>query len=942
MNLHILKALCVFFAWLWISIGAKANHFVPVISHFSSLDYHAGLQNWDIAQGANGEIYVGNNEGVLRFDGYNWTKTTLPGKLIARSVLVDGKRTYVGSYEEFGYLEYTPQGDLHYTSLWKQLKGYQPHNDEIWNIVKGGDGKIYFQSFCSWFEYDGRTLRAHYDGHTLPLYFFSVGGKIYAQLIDGNFCMLQNGRYRELIERSSLGNDNVVAVVRRTDGSMLLCTERHGLYVFDGQKLSRFATAADERLYRAQINRATMVKSDGTIVVGTILDGIYGIGSDGSVRWHYSTDNLLQNNTVLHLFCDRENNVWAALDVGIALIHSGAPYGLFTHQGASLGMVYDVYRSAQGMYIATNQCTYLHTGTQLMPIAGTEGQNWHVSEFGNRLIVGNNHGTRIIENTRAIPITGSNVGSSTALRRYLAGTGGDYLIESSYTELRVYKQENNVWRLLNGVKGLMAPIRQFEVDANGVIWAAHMSKGIYRIELNEAMNKVVKLDYRKSLGSDGEEAQMHVMKVFGDIVVTDGQKLYQADYNGKIVPYEALNAVVGGNVISATQVDNSRLWLSTPKGYTLLERREGRFRKLLYVPAAFFGMECGDNMNNVRVFGHTAYFCLNGGVGCMDMRSALWKHSKRAALQLVKVGYTTANHEYHAMDVEGNPASEGDVTLRLSYPNYNNEPLQFVFRLDGAGVNSEMVSLNPEVTYSSLSYGSYTFSARVVDGNGKVLATTVYKFHYPRPLLLSIPAIIIYLLLFGTLVYAYVKWSTGRIVRRRTRTMEAEKMRQELKMAEQRSLIEEQQKLLLEQQLEDKGREIASLAMDGILQKRKFSDIRQELQQSGAQLGSTKGIARMLRHITDNIDNDAYWDIYRENFDLIHKNFFRHLREQYPSLTATDLKFCALLRLNLSTKDIAHFTGLTIRGVEGARYRLRRKLQIKETQSLTEFFIDFK
>ena len=265
-----------------------------------------------------------------------------------------------------------------------------------------------------------------------------------------------------------------------------------------------------------------------------------------------------------------------------------------------------------------------------------------------------------------------------------------------------------------------------------------------------------------------------------------------------------------------------------------------------------------------------------------------------------------------------------------------------MFRLDGGGIRSETTSDLPQITYNSLSYGSYTFSAEAVDINGKTVGSVVYKFHYPRPLLLSIPAFIVYILLLGTLVYAYVRWSTGRILRRRARIMEAEKMRQDLQMAEQRSLIEEQQKMLLEQQLQDKGREIASLAMEGIRHRRQVSDIKQELQGTGMRSNSNKDIVRMLLHITDNIDNDAYWDIYRENFDLIHKNFFRHLREQYPSLTATDLKFCALLRLNLSTKDIAHFTGLTIRGVEGARYRLRRKLQIKETQSLTEFLIDFK
>lgn len=936
------RTLCNFILSVCVVTGVHGNNFVPVISNFSSLDYHAGLQNWAIAQGRNGEMYVGNNEGVLTFDGYNWTKTPLPENTTARSLLVDGRRIYVGSYEEFGYFEQNELGNLHYTSLWKRLKGYKPHNDEIWNIVKTADGRIYFQSFCSWFEYNGRTVHAHYDAHLLPLYFFNIGGSIYVQLINGSFCRLENGHYREIIPRTLVGNDNVVAALRLYGGRILLCTEFHGLYVFDGKNIRQMHVDADLRLRRAQINRAVVTPNDSTIVIGTILNGIYGIGLDGKTKWHYSTDNQLRNNTVLRLFCDRENNIWAALDAGIALIHSGSPYGLFTHSGTSLGMVYDFFRSKDCMYIATNQYTYLYNGRNMAPIAGTEGQNWHISAFGNRLIVGNNHGTKLIEGLSATPVSGSSEASSTAIRRHLTGNGRDYLIEASYAELRIYRQEGGQWRFINNVKGFMAPIRQFEIDANGTIWAAHMNKGLYRIELNEIMDKAVSVRRIVSLDGTGKGSQMHVMKVLGQIVFADGHKLYTTDYRNRIIPYESLNGITESGVISSTQVDHAKFWLSTPKGYTLAERHNGRFRRLLYVPAAFFGMECGDNMNNVRVFDGTAYFCLNGGVGCMNMGMLFTKQPIRTALRLAEARYTTSGHVVHPMPISGNPPSSGDVTLRLSYSNYSNEPLQFVFYLDGGGIRSKITSKQPVVTYNSLPYGSYKFGAEVVDINGKVVGTVAYRFHYPRPLLLSVPAFVFYVLLLGTLIYVYIKWSTGRILRRRARMMEAEKMRQDLQMAEQRSLIEEQQKMLLEQQLQDKGREIASLAMEGIRHRRQVSDIKQELKDSGRRINSSKDIVRMLRHITDNIDNDAYWDIYRENFDLIHKNFFRHLREQYPSLTATDLKFCALLRLNLSTKDIAHFTGLTIRGVEGARYRLRRKLNIKETQSLTEFLIDFK
>ena len=103
-----------------------------------------------------------------------------------------------------------------------------------------------------------------------------------------------------------------------------------------------------------------------------------------------------------------------------------------------------------------------------------------------------------------------------------------------------------------------------------------------------------------------------------------------------------------------------------------------------------------------------------------------------------------------------------------------------------------------------------------------------------------------------------------------------------------------------------------------------------------------KNLESLLKLINENIETQEFWDVFQNNFDLIHEKFFRNLRERYPSLTATDLRFCALLRLNLSTKDIAQMTNLTIRGVEAARYRLRKKLDIPDGTGLVDFLIDLK
>ena len=64
--------------------------------------------------------------------------------------------------------------------------------------------------------------------------------------------------------------------------------------------------------------------------------------------------------------------------------------------------------------------------------------------------------------------------------------------------------------------------------------------------------------------------------------------------------------------------------------------------------------------------------------------------------------------------------------------------------------------------------------------------------------------------------------------------------------------------------------------------------------------------------------------------------------ERYPNLTQNDLKLCGLLRLNLSTKEIANYTSLSVRGVESARLRLRRKLGLTSDQNIVEFLVTFK
>jgi DNA-binding CsgD family transcriptional regulator len=90
-----------------------------------------------------------------------------------------------------------------------------------------------------------------------------------------------------------------------------------------------------------------------------------------------------------------------------------------------------------------------------------------------------------------------------------------------------------------------------------------------------------------------------------------------------------------------------------------------------------------------------------------------------------------------------------------------------------------------------------------------------------------------------------------------------------------------------------------------------------------------------------NLSSDADWEHFQVHFDKVHGDFSRKFRAEYPHLSPQDMKLSAYLRMNLSTKEIAHLLNISVRGVEISRYRLRKKLMLERSLNLQEFILNF-
>ena len=96
-----------------------------------------------------------------------------------------------------------------------------------------------------------------------------------------------------------------------------------------------------------------------------------------------------------------------------------------------------------------------------------------------------------------------------------------------------------------------------------------------------------------------------------------------------------------------------------------------------------------------------------------------------------------------------------------------------------------------------------------------------------------------------------------------------------------------------------------------------------------------------IKKVDANLGHQKEWELFEENFNLIHSDFFVRLKSRYPELSIGELKICALLKLGLSTKEIASRLNLSTRGIETRRYRLGKKLELDRKSSLANFIKNF-
>ncbi len=918
-----------------------------LVNNFDKKDYRAGNQNWSINLGKQPYILFGNNNGLLYYDGATWKNKPLPENTTIRSVLATKERIYIGTFEDFGYFEISDNTVGEYITLAKPFKS-QIHNEEFWRIVEL-NGIVYFQSFGTIFYLSENKIgRIPFDFSILLL--MQAGEEIFTQAINGELYRVDTSGLK-LVKGSEIFRNTEVKSVVVLNHDTLFLTSSMGIYKFWGNAFTPWKTDTDNQLIKSNPNVAAC--HAGKLAIGTILEGIFVFNANGVLVNHIDA-RLILNNTILSMQFDTLGNLWVGKDKGISYVAFNSPISTYVKEKESFA-TYSATLVENTLYLATNQGVYTYSLNEKGEfenrgiIDGTQGQCWFTKQVGNELYFGLNNGTYRYSNgilTRICSISGGY-----NLERF--GIEPNLFIQSTYINLVTYIYENGSLKVNTIIPNYRSPTRFLQIDFQNYIWLGHTVTGIYRAQISQELTEILKLDTLGAKNSLNINTN-RIYKIENRIVVPTQKNILRWDDVSKhFIPYNEINYQLQGFEKSKAIIPlpSNNYWFIKDDEWGLFEIRYGEAKLKYRILPHAYNIEMVDGYENIVSLNDSLQLiCLDNGFSILNLK--MFDRVQVDTHQPVITEITAWNAQQNVKTISRQnrnnefiiPWQKNNVSFSFTSNDVIGLKHYYQYKLEGVDREwSDWVS-HTSIEYKRLSPGTYRFRVRTLNSKGHITPNSTVTIRVSPPFYASWIAICIYIVI--TLAVTSVSRAS---YKRKVKKHYEEKRKIELENIQKEK--EEKEKLIIKLQneklqadIENKNSQLALNTMALVRKNQLLQGITHELEGLKNELGyriPNKHYGRINKLITQNIESDHEWDIFEKLFDQAHQNFFKRLKESYPTLTASDLRLCAYLRMNLSSKEIAPLLNITIRGVEERRYRLRKRLELDTNESLNDFILKF-
>lgn len=908
-------------------------------------------------------MYFANNEGLLSFDGNSWKTYPLPNKTNVRSLEIGpDNRIYIGAQDEIGYFSPNKNGVLVYTSLRYLIPEKERSFADVWDIVTL-DNDIFFRSESKIFQLSGNKITVYPNSGWR---FMGLSNHILmAQTAQNDLLSFHNGMWEPFVRKNSLGKDFLVTgFLSLGKDTSVIVTLKNGIYYLANDAITPIVSSDLKNLSGKRLYSACSIDND-RMALGTTSEGCVIIDRKGNVIQSYSISEGLQNSNILSVTLDRDKNLWLGLDNGIDFVtYNSAIKHIYPDVSGGSGYTSYIYHNE--LYLGTSNGLYkvpLYTASDISfvkgrfePVANTKGQVWNLSEVNGKLMMGHHEGAYLIDDNKATAIDNS-TGFWTFLPLYNV-LPSNIVVAGTYNGI-------NFYRYNNGTFGAGLTPARFEsarfitIDGDHTIWVGHPYKGIFKIQFYEGKPPVVKLYNNKNgLFSVNDN---YIYKVRNRIAITTANGIYEyKEDKDKFEVSDYFKSIFGSLSIRYIKEDQAgNLWFIHDKSLGVVDM-SGPKPKIIYIPELANKMVSGFehiypiDANNILLGAEKGFYHINYSqylhnnsqlqvqirtVKAINNTDSLLFGGYYGEVNEIKTQPSGMiphiNHDWNSFHFEYSSTLYGQQ-----------QNIEYSYNLKGFDNNWSSWSKKTEKEYTNLPAGSYTFQVKARNNLGNESVVSNYSFVVQPPWYLTFWAYGAYLIILGIAIYFFHQQQMKKFLVQQRKFEEEQKQLQYLHQLEMEKTEKELIKLRnekLEAEIQHKNTELASAAMHLVQKGELLGKIKEEmgrLKKTQDKGKDPEDLKKIMKILSEEDRMDESWEQFAMHFDKVHSDFLVRLKEHCPSLTANEMKLCAYLKMNLSTKEIAQLMNISVRGVEISRYRLRKKLQIPTEMNLFNYLLN--
>ncbi|MDO8968969.1 ATP-binding protein [Algoriphagus sp.] len=812
---------------------------IPTITNYTSKEFkYAGQQIWSLGQDEKGFIFIGTNQGLIKFDGTDTELLISPLKGFNTSVRSLHKSKsgvlYYGSLGDFGYVGEDKVGKSIQVSLSKLIPEDFLIND-IWSISELDD-KIYFQAR------EGILIYTPASGNqvgkveiwkpdTQFMYAFSVGGRFYAHQIDLGLYQAKKG-VLELIPGSEfLGGDRVqVLLPFRSPEEFLVAGFSGGFFHYDGKDFKPFKTELDEYLIGKRLYKGIMLSSD-KYALGIVGGGLVQMDSQGKLLSNLTTKNSLVDDSVYSLLLDTTGTLWAGTNNGISKIEISSPLTRFLSEDYEIGSLLSLKKLKDKLYIG-GSTTVLYLDDADGKIKKVDGipnaQVFDLQLDGDQLL-SSNVGIYTIQNGTAKQIPGTE--KLQIIRILISEKHPGYVFTSGSFGIFVFKRTKPLGSDTYKFEqvGLLNQIERYiytlEEDGEGELWAGTQAGNLFHISWAKTASGNLDLPSTKVqqfTDSDGIPGLAGRVSKVQDRIYTSGiQGFYYFDKKSNAFVRDSVFSF--SNEVANINIDNYALQTDELGRVFIVFKDE---RKLA-VPQSDGTYILQDYPINLFTGNTTSsIYSEPDGVLWLGTDEGLIRISNEKSL-LTEVPFPvyfsriiassdTLRHSSQAEGAEIHEMEFKNNSIRFAYtaPFFIQEKLtKYQTYLEGFDQDWGKWEETNFREFTNLPHGDYTFRVRAKNIYNIVSDEITYKFVILPPWYATWWAYLFYFLGLGLLVFGLVKFQSGRLV-----AIEKERARQkELEHAHEieeayQNLKSTQEQLLQQEKLASLGQLTAGIA----------------------------------------------------------------------------------------------------------------------------------